>query len=281
MAISALPPLNGFVSEWLTFQAILVSPQLPQWGLKLTIPAVGALLALSAALAAACFVKAFGTTFLGRPRTSAAAAAGEVDGFSLAGMFILAAICVLAGILPGVVIDTLAPVVAQVVGGAMPKQSAMSWLSIVPVQQSRSSYNGLIIFVFMIMSGTLTAFAVHRFATRATRRSDIWDCGFPLDAPQTQYTSSSFAQPIRRVFGDVVFRVHEILDMPRPGDTRSGHFAVRVIDPAWRFGYGPLARTVTRLTNRLNRMQFLTIRSYLTLVFCALILLLVVVAAWR
>ena len=72
-AISALPPLNGFVSEWLTFQAILVSPQVPQWGLKFLIPAVGALLALSAALAAACFVKAFGVTFLGRPRSPNAA----------------------------------------------------------------------------------------------------------------------------------------------------------------------------------------------------------------
>ena len=69
VAISALPPLNGFVSEWLTFQAILLSPQLPSWGLKFLMPAVGALLALSAALAAACFVKAFGVTFLGRPRT--------------------------------------------------------------------------------------------------------------------------------------------------------------------------------------------------------------------
>src|SRR5262249_36380459 len=71
-AISALPPLNGFVSEWLTFQAILLSPQLPSWGLKLLVPSVGALLALSAALAAACFVKAFGVTFLGRARASAA-----------------------------------------------------------------------------------------------------------------------------------------------------------------------------------------------------------------
>jgi formate hydrogenlyase subunit 3/multisubunit Na+/H+ antiporter MnhD subunit len=281
MAISALPPLNGFVSEWLTFQAILASPQLPQWGLKLTIPAVGALLALSAALAAACFVKAFGTTFLGRPRTPAAANAVEVDRFSLAAMFILAGLCVFAGILPGIVIDGLAPAVAQLVGGVMPKQSAMAWFTIVPVEQSRSSYNGLIIFVFMVSSGTLTALAIHRFATRATRRSDIWDCGFPLDAPQTQYTPSSFAQPIRRVFGTVVFRVHEVLDMPQPGDTRAGHFGVRVIDPVWRFGFGPLARGVGWLTRRFDRLQFLTIRSYLTLVFCALILLLVVVAAWR
>ena len=86
VAISALPPLNGFVSEWLTFQAILLSPQLSSWGLKFLVPAVGALLALSAALAAACFVKAFGVSFLGRPRTPAAANAIETNsnfGFAL------------------------------------------------------------------------------------------------------------------------------------------------------------------------------------------------------
>src|SRR5467141_325570 len=83
VAISALPPLNGFVSEWLTFQAILLSPQLPSWGLKLLVPAVGALLALSATLAAACFVKAFGVTFLGRARTPAAERVQETDRFSL------------------------------------------------------------------------------------------------------------------------------------------------------------------------------------------------------
>src|SRR4051812_9676560 len=86
-AISALPPLNGFVSEWLIFQAILLSPALPQWGLKLMVPAIGAMLALAAALAAACFVKAFGITFLGRARSPAA-------------MLALVALCVLCGVLP-------------------------------------------------------------------------------------------------------------------------------------------------------------------------------------
>jgi hydrogenase-4 component B len=280
-AISALPPLNGFVSEWLTFQAILVSPQLPQWGLKLTVPAAGALLALSAALAAACFVKAFGVTFLGRARSSAATTAIETDTFSLTAMFLLAAICFLAGVLPGFVIDALAPVMTQLAGGVMPRQAGVPWMSIVPIAESRSSYNGLIILAFLICSGTLTAVVIHRFATRATRRSAIWDCGFPLDAPQTQYASASFAMPIRRVFGTVVFDVHERVDMPRPGEMRAGAFHLRVLDPAWRLGYGPLARAVSTVATRLNQLQFLTIRSYLTLVFCTLILLLVVVAAWR
>src|SRR5207248_7556803 len=100
VAISALPPLNGFVSEWLTFQAILLSPNLPEWDLKILVPAVGALLALSAALAAACFVKAYGVTFLGRARSPAAAHAQEVDRFSLSAMFVLAGLGLLAGLLP-------------------------------------------------------------------------------------------------------------------------------------------------------------------------------------
>jgi formate hydrogenlyase subunit 3/multisubunit Na+/H+ antiporter MnhD subunit len=281
MAISALPPLNGFVSEWLTFQAILVSPQLPQWGLKLVIPAVGALLALSAALAAACFVKAFGVTFLGRPRSDAAQAAVEVDREQQIAMFILVALCVLAGIFPGFVIDALAPVTRALVNGTMPQQAFLPWLSIVPIAASRSSYNGLLILLFLAGSATLTAMIIHRFATRATRRSAIWDCGFPLAAPSAQYTSSSFAMPIRRVFGTSVFRVREYVDMPPPGAMRPGHFQVRVFDPAWFGIYGPLARAVGRSGSFLNRLQFLTIRSYLALVFSALILLLLVVAAWR
>src|SRR5690606_14685946 len=110
VAISALPPLNGFASEWLTFQAILQSPDLPQWGLKLVVPAVGGLLALAAALAAACFVKAFGIVFLGRPRSPVAAKAHETDRYSLVAMFTLAVLCLVLGLLPGVAVDALAPV---------------------------------------------------------------------------------------------------------------------------------------------------------------------------
>jgi len=133
----------------------------------------------------------------------------------------------------------------------------------------------------VVMSGSIAAFAIHRLASDKLRRGPAWDCGYPDPSPATQYTASSFAMPIRRVFGRAVFGVHEIVDMPRPGEMRAGHFAVRVVDPAWRYGYGPLARAVAAASLTLNQLQFLTIRRYLTLVFCALILLLVVVAAWR
>jgi hypothetical protein len=87
--------------------------------------------------------------------------------------------------------------------------------------------------------------------------------------------------PIRRVFGTAVFNVHERVDMPRPGEMRAGSYHLRVLDPAWSLVYGPIARTVGTVATRLNRLQFLTIRRYLTLVFATLILLLVVVALWR
>jgi hydrogenase-4 component B len=279
-AISALPPLNGFVSEWLTFQAILLSPQLPSWGLKFLVPAVGALLALSAALAAACFVKAFGVSFLGRARTPAAARAQETDRFSLAAMFSFAALCLIAGIVPGFFIDALAPVVQSLVGDRMPVQSGVEWLSIVPIAESRSSYNGLLVFVFMVLSGALAAWAIHRLASDRLRRAPPWDCGYPDASPATEYTAASFAQPIRRVFGTVVFRAREHVDMPRPGDGRAARITVELHDVVWDALYAPIAAGVGYAADRLNHLQFLTIRQFLSLVFAALVLLLLVLAIW-
>jgi formate hydrogenlyase subunit 3/multisubunit Na+/H+ antiporter MnhD subunit len=280
VAISALPPLNGFVSEWLTFQAILLSPQMPSWGLKFLVPAVGALLALSAALAAACFVKAFGVSFLGRARTSAAATAEETHGNSLAAMYVLAAICLVAGILPGFFIDALAPVTKSLVGVNMPHQAGVDWLSIVPIVESRSSYNGLLVFVFVVLSGSIAALAIHRLASDKLRRGPAWDCGYPDPSVATQYTASSFAQPIRRVYGATLFYAREIGEMPAPGSTLPARLTVGLRDLIWDALYASVADGIGYATEKLNYLQFLTIRQYLSLVFAALVLLLLVLAIW-
>jgi hydrogenase-4 component B len=280
VAISALPPLNGFVSEWLTFQAILLSPELPHWGLKFTVPAAGALLALSAALAAACFVRAFGITFLGRPRTPVAQRAVEVDRFSIAAMFAFAGLCFVVGIVPGLVIDGLAPVVQGLVGARMPVQISSPWLSIVPVIESRSSYNGLLVFLFGLVTASLAAYVIHRVASAALRRAPPWDCGYPDPTPVTQYSADSFAQPIRRVFGPVVFRASEQVEMPPPSDPRPARLIVHVHDLIYDWLYEPVARGVSLAAERLNYLQFLTIRRYLSLVFFALVSLLTVLALW-
>ncbi len=281
VAIAALPPLNGFVSEWLTFQAILLHPNLPQWGLKVVIPADGALLALAAALAAACFVRAYGIAFLGRPRSTAARDARETDGFSLAAMALLATLCVLAGVVPGLLIDGLAPVVHALTDARMPEQLGSDWLTIVPVAESRSSYNGLLVFLFIAGSAWLTALAVHRFGSHALRRGPAWDCGFPDASPATQYTAGSFAQPIRRVFASVVFRAREQVTMPPPGDTAPARIVRVIHDPVWDTLYAPIGGGVARAADLLNHLQFLTIRRYLAMVFAALVLLLLVLALWQ
>jgi formate hydrogenlyase subunit 3/multisubunit Na+/H+ antiporter MnhD subunit len=281
VAISALPPLNGFVSEWLTFQAIVLHPNLPQWGLKIAIPADGALLALSAALAAACFVKAYGISFLGRPRSDQAAGARETDAFSLTAMFVLAAICLLAGILPGAVIDTLAPIAQTLTGAHMPPQLNRAWLTIVPIAEARSSYDGLLVFFFIAASAWIMAMAIHRFASHQVRRGPPWDCGFPDPSPATQYTAGSFAQPIRRVFGAVAFASRETVTMPPPGDMSAARIEKHIHDPIWETLYAPAGALVGATADRMNVLQFLTIRRYLGFVFVALILLLLVLALWQ
>ena len=280
VAIAALPPLNGFVSEWLTFQAVLVSPELPQWGLKVMVPTAGAMMALSAALVAACFVKVFGIAFLGRARSDVVAEAKEVDHFSLAAMLGFVVLCLLAGLLPGFVIDAIAPAAELLVGARPPVQAHQPWLSIVPVAEARSSYNGLLVFAFIAFSASFAVVLIHRFATRAMRRSAPWDCGFPDPSPMTQYTGGSVAQPIRRVFGSLLFLAREQVEMPPPGDTGAARFKVELRDLIWETGYAPIAGIVGLVADRLNRMQFLTIRQYLSLVFLALVGLLLVLVAW-
>jgi formate hydrogenlyase subunit 3/multisubunit Na+/H+ antiporter MnhD subunit len=280
VAISALPPLNGFASEWLLFQAILQSPALPQWGLKISAPAVGGLLALAAALAAACFVRAFGITFLGRPRSEAASSAHEVDRYSLAAMAMLGSLCVLAGVLPGLVVDALRPITTSLVAAGLPRQASNAWLSLVPLQPGANSYNGLLLLVFVAGSAMLAAFTIHRVASRRLRRGPAWGCGFTDAVPMGQYGGPSFAQPIRRVFATGPFAVREQVFMPPPGSLAPARLDVARDDPVWSRLYLPLAQGVGLAAERMNGLQFLTIRRYLSLVFLSLVGLLLVLALW-
>jgi hypothetical protein len=193
-------------------------------------------------------------------------------------MALLAAICVLAGILPGFVIDALSPVTHALVGDYMPRQTSIAWLSNVPIAASRSSYNGLLLFFHLVVSATVTWYFVRRLASRGVRRAPAWDCGYPETSPATQYSASSFAQPIRRVYGSVAFRATERVEMPPPLEPAAAQLKVSVRDLIWEYAYLPLQRGVALLADRLNHMQFLTIRRYLGLVFGALVLLLFVLA---
>jgi formate hydrogenlyase subunit 3/multisubunit Na+/H+ antiporter MnhD subunit len=279
-AISALPPLNGFVSEWMTFQAILQSPAIPPWTLKLLIPASGVMLALAVALAGACFVRAYGISFLGRARSPEAANAQEVDRCQLAALSILGGLCVLLGTLPGPVLDWMQPALAPYAGERLANQSMQPWLTLVPISDARASYNGLLVLLFVIVASFGAAYSAIRFSPRKPRRSDAWDCGFPDSSPLTQYSADSFAQPLRRLFGTLLLRARENVDVPQPGDNRAARFEVVTRDLIWDWLYAPIGAWIGAISGRLNELQFLTIRRYLGFVFTSLIFLLVVLALW-
>src|SRR5205823_6474373 len=124
----------------------------------------------------------------------ATASAAETDRCSQIAMLSLALLCLLAGILPGFVIDSLGAVTQMAVGARLAPQSGQAWLRIVPIDIHRSAYSGLLVFVMILLAAAATAFAVRRVASHALRRSAAWDCGFPDASPATQYTAGSFAQ---------------------------------------------------------------------------------------
>lgn len=280
MAISALPPMNGFASEWLAFQAVLLSPALPDWGLRLAIPAAGGVMALSAALAAAAFVRVFGVVFLGRPRSAEAGAAQETDAWSRGAMVGLAGLCLLGGLVPGVLIDALGPAVRALAGEGMPAQRGLPWLTLVPLAEGRSSYNGLLVGVFVAVSAGLAALAIHRLAHRTTRIAPAWDCGFPDPSPATQYTALSFAQPVRRVFATTLLSARERVEMPGPGETGPARFRLSIGDPAWTYVVAPVARTVWGVAGRVDALRRFTMRQSLGLALAALVLVLMGLVLW-
>lgn len=280
-AISALPPLNGFVGEWLLFQAILNGPALPQWSLKILIAVIGAALALAAALAAACFVRMYGTAFLGRPRSEQAGHAGEVGLSMRIGMAVPALLCVVLGVLPTPLLRLFEPATRLMVdAGPFDDRAYQPWFWLAPTSAIGNSYNGLIMLVVIGGLSLVLVGAIHRWASARVRRAIPWGCGYdgPDPLALSQYTPSSFGQPIRRAFGSTVFRARDHVEMPQPGDTRAARFHVTWTDPAWRLIFTPIGAVVERLADLVDRLQFLTIRRYLMLMFFALVVLLVMVA---
>ncbi len=281
LAISALPPLNGFVSEWLLFQAVLAGPGFPEPILRFLSPVLGAMLALAAGLAAAGFVRAYGTVFLGRPRSREAAEAHEVPFVQIAAIGFLAVLCVLGGLFGGFSAYAIGPLLTTLTGTELTGlANGPTRLSLIAFDQARSIYDAPTIALFVAISSISTMLFVHFFSNRRTRRAPAWDCGFPDASTATQYTGSSFSQPLRRVYKGVVLGSEETLDMPPPGDLRPAHFSIRFKDYAWRALYEAPAEGILALADRANAFQFLSIRQYLVLMFSTLIALLIVTAVW-
>jgi hydrogenase-4 component B len=278
VSISALPPFNGFVSEWLTFQAALQSPALESGVLRAMIPVTAAMLALTGALAAACFVKVYGVAFLGQPRSRHVRHAREAHWGMHAAQGWLAALCLLFGVIPTWAIEAIDAVPRSLLGHGLPSASASGWLWLTPVSPDVASYGAPLVLVGLALTAGLAYWALHRRGrVAAERRGDPWDCGFGALSARMQYTSTAFSMPIRRIFQPVWKvreGVEEIRDPAQPGRVTALQHSLQVEDRSWGALYEPIGRAVLHAARYIGRIQTGSLRTYLAYSFVTLVVLL-------
>lgn len=278
VSISALPPFNGFVSEWLTYQAFLLSPALPSPLLNLLIPLGAALLALTSALAAACFVKAFGVTFLGQPRGHYHGHIHEAGWSMRIGMLLAALTCLGLGVLPTYIIKWMDPIVKELVGGTIAASaSGIGWMWLTPIAAERASYAAPIAFLGILSVVIVTYLLLH---TRpgAIHRVPLWDCGFEKVTSRMQYTATSFSMPLRRIFGflfDIKEHVRHLPPETHPAFPERMHYHLRVGDRFWMLLYQPIVDASFWISRRIGRMQHGRIQIYLIYSFVTILVLLI------
>lgn len=278
VAISALPPLNGFVSEWLTYQAFLQGFRATDSLARLMFPVGGALLALTGALAAACFVKAFGITFLGQPRSARAAQAREAAPTMLAGMALLTAACVFLGLFATVFLPVLDPVTQQLTGAALsPQLAAANGLVLGGLDPQAGTVSPL---MMVLLAGGLLLIPLALWLTvgRQGRVSvgPTWDCGLQGLTPRMQYSATGFSKPLRLIFRGLFRpqrRVRTDYEFSRYF-AKTLHFESHIEETFEKRLYRPLHRALRLAAHRLRVLQAGSLRAYLIYIFLTLVLLL-------
>jgi formate hydrogenlyase subunit 3/multisubunit Na+/H+ antiporter MnhD subunit len=272
LSIAGLPPLNGFVSEWLLLQAFLSAHDVPRLFLNMLLPLGTAVVALAAALAGYVMVKFYGVVFLGQPREAALASAHDAGWRERLGMLWLAAGCVLLGLLPTQVISVLALVPVEL-GMLEPGATFGRWWLLDPVAGRQASYAPLVFLVIVALSVGATIVVVSRVYRRRVRRSAPWDCGFGRLDSRMQDTAEGFGQPIRHIF-EPFFGMRR--ELPRPADS-APRYRVEVTDRLWTGVYLPAAELVQRLASTVVQLQQGRISTYLVYSLVTLLVLLVFV----
>ncbi|HXX84421.1 MAG TPA: hydrogenase 4 subunit B [Casimicrobiaceae bacterium] len=265
LAMAGLPPLNGFVSEWLLLQAFLFTPSLPQSFVNMLVPLAAAALVLAVALAAYVMVKFYGVVFLGRPREPNLAYAHDAGRYERVALVWFALGCIVLGLFPVNVIALLDHINEMLLGSTVGRIGSSWWL-FAPINADRSSYSPIIVLAGVVAVVLLTIQIVHRQYHGRLRKGPAWDCGFPLQTPRMQDTAEGFGQPIRQVF-EAFFRVERTL--PSPFD-ESPNYKVTIDDRLWHWLYLPIAQAtdaVARLSGRIQqgRISVYLIYSFLTL----------------
>jgi hydrogenase-4 component B len=271
LAIAGLPPLNGFVSEWLLLQSFLYTPQLPHAFINMLIPIGAASLALTFALAAYVMVKFYGMIFLGQPRETSLAQAHDANWLERIGLAWLAAGCIAIGVQPQLALHAAGRSTGMLVGQTIAPDPSV-W-RIAPIAPEQASYSGWIFLAVILCTVAVTFLAVRLLAHGRIRRTAPWDCGYPWQTSRMQDTAEGFGQPIRHMFG-AFFRMER--ELPAPTDL-TPRYRVHIEDRFWRALYQPIAVAVQRLADALSFLQGGRLAIYLLFSFLTLLGLLVFV----
>jgi formate hydrogenlyase subunit 3/multisubunit Na+/H+ antiporter MnhD subunit len=278
LGIAALPPLNGFVSEWLIFQTALQATALDSGVLRALIPIAAALLALTGALAAACFVRAFGIIFLGQPRTRRVRHSREASPGMVLAQGALALLCLLIGVLPTQMIGLFSGVSRGLTGYGVFSAAREGWLWLTPVAPEVASYSAPLVLLGVCLA--LVAWGAVYLWLRPARRAapvprrDQWDCGFGAVGARMQYSAAAFAMPIRHVFRPLYrLREEKVRDMDTRLPTRpvALRYLIHADEITWPLLYTPVERLVQAAARRIAWIQTGQLRHYLAYSFFTLI----------
>jgi len=277
MAISALPPLNGFVSEWLTLQALFLGAFNVIGGVKVFLVICAAILALTGGLAAACFVKAFGITFLALPRSSYAKDAREAPLSMRAGMFFLSLLTIVFGLAAVKIIRILAYVSGSATGFDISGMSFSFNNFILSPQAGRNIYLSppLLALGLIILGGA--GFAVYKLFNRGKAVIyKTWDCGYYKFSSRNEYTATAFSKPFRIAFSFF------LLPYRRTQKIRESFYHVKSFayethtTPVFKkYIYEPLLALVFKTAKSMRRIQLGSIHLYLSYIFITLLLLII------
>ncbi len=273
LASAGLPPLGGFVSEWLLLQSFLFTPGLPHPVLNMLIPVVAAVIALVAALAGYTMVKFFGVIFLGQPREEKLAQAHDAGLRERIGMGWLVVGCLLLGLMPNQFVQLIDPITRLLVGaGLADTVSAHGWL-LAPTGIERASYGPVIFLLGIAASFGIVFLLVRLLYHGRLRRARPWACGFPRQGARIQDTAEGFGQPIRQIF-EPFFRMRR--ELPTPFDAHP-RYRVTAEDSIWYWLYLPIANVVARLARVVGLLQQGRIAVYLLYSFVTLVVVLLLV----
>jgi hydrogenase-4 component B len=278
MAISALPPLNGFISEWLTLQALFSGTLYGATGVKILMSLYAAVLALTGGLAAACFVKAFGITFLAAPRSEKAKQAHEVSSSMIYATTFMAALTFVFGLLAVPIIKQLSYVAEYATGASAGGFNfTLNNLVITPLSAS-GIYLSSPLITLLIISIILFTLAAMYFVLGRQRVSThkTWGCGYYHLDQRTEYTATAFSKPFRIAFS-FFYRPYRRTEQIKESDyhVKSLKYETSITPVFKKYIYESVLKRVFGTAHFLSKLQSGSIHFYLAYIFVTILLLII------